>query len=92
MKAPVVIAHVSLACWPGLRHDLAAQQLLQDLFEPLFGRLSTAHVQLVPQSFGVLTEAAADGLLAAFPDSRFMQKTHFDDGGVFDQIYTPGGK
>ena len=23
---------------------------------------------------------------------RVAQKTHFDDGGVFDQIYTPGGK
>ena len=23
---------------------------------------------------------------------RQAQKTHFDDGGVFDQIYTPGGK
>lgn len=70
MKAPVV-THVSLACWPGQRHELAARQLQQDLSEPLLGRLSTAHVQLVPQSFGVLTEAAADCLLAAFPDSRF---------------------
>ncbi|MFZ8455695.1 sulfate transporter subunit, partial [Staphylococcus aureus] len=23
---------------------------------------------------------------------RSAQKTHFDDGGVFDQIYTPGAK
>jgi sulfate transport system substrate-binding protein len=23
---------------------------------------------------------------------RMAQKTHFDDGGVFDQIYAPGGK
>ena len=26
----------------------------------------------------------------AFGGWRSAQKTHFDDGGVFDQIYTPG--
>ncbi len=70
MKAGVT-AHVSLACWPGLRHEQAAQQLACSLREPLFGTLSTAHVQLVPQSFGVLTEAVVDSLLAAFPQVRF---------------------
>lgn len=70
MKAGVT-AHVSLACWPGLRHEQAAQRLLRDISEPLLGTLSTAHVQLVPQSFGILTEAVADSLLAAFPNSRF---------------------
>ncbi len=63
--------HVSLACWPGLRHDEAAQHLESEASEPLFGTLSTDHVQLVPQSFGVLTEAVADGLMAAFPRIRF---------------------
>ncbi|HEY1129277.1 MAG TPA: sulfate ABC transporter substrate-binding protein [Roseateles sp.] len=28
----------------------------------------------------------------AFGGWRLAQKTHFDDGGVFDQIYTPGAK
>lgn len=69
MKAGVT-AHVSLACWPGLRHEQAAQRLTGELSEPLFGALSTAHVQLVPQSFGILTEALVDGLLAAFPRVR----------------------
>ena len=70
MKAGVT-AHVSLACWPGLRHVQAAQRLAHDISDPLFGTLSTAHVQLVPQSFGVLTEAVADSLFVAFPQVRF---------------------
>jgi hypothetical protein len=65
------VAHVSLACWPGLRHEQAAQGLLHDISEPLFGTLSTAHVQLVPQSFGILTEGVVGSLLAACPNSRF---------------------
>ena len=70
MKAGMT-GHASLACWPGLRHEQAAQRLLTDNSEPLLGTLSTAHVQLVPQSFGILTEAVVDSLLAAFPNSRF---------------------
>ena len=69
MTRPTV--HVSLACWPGLRHDQAARHLASDVVEPLFGRLCTDHVQLVPQNFGVLTEAVVDGLIAAFPQVRF---------------------
>lgn len=63
--------HVSLACWPGMRHDQAAQHLAGEVFEPLFGRLCTDHVQLVPQSFGVLTDAMVDDLKLAFPRVRF---------------------
>lgn len=39
--------------------------------EPLFGALSTAHVQLVPQSFGIVTEDLADRLRAASPGTQF---------------------
>lgn len=63
--------HVSLACWPGLRHEQAAKNLAREVSEPLFGTLSTDHVQLVPQSFGVLTEELVDALVAAFPRVRF---------------------
>lgn len=69
MTGPTV--HVSLACWPGLRHDQAARHLAGAAVEPLFGRLCTDHVQFVPQNFGVLTEAMVDGLMAAFPQVRF---------------------
>lgn len=63
-------AHVSLACWPGLRHRAAAELLREPIDEPLFGRLSVDHVQLVPQSLGCLTEALADALRADLPGTR----------------------
>ena len=33
-------AHVSLACWPGMRHEAAAALLHAPIGEPLFGPLS----------------------------------------------------
>jgi len=66
-----VPVHVSLASWPGLRHEQAAQHLSEEISEPLFGVLSTAHVQLVPQNFGMLTEPLAEQLMAAFVQVRF---------------------
>lgn len=64
-------AHASLACWPGLRHEAAAALLHEPVEEPLFGRLSTEHVQLVPQSLGCLNEALAEALRTAHPGTRF---------------------
>lgn len=66
-----VPVHVSLASWPGLRHEQAAQHLSEEIGEPLFGVLSTAHVQLVPRNFGMLTEDLTEQLMAAFPQVRF---------------------
>ncbi|TBR75386.1 MAG: hypothetical protein EPN64_13170 [Burkholderiaceae bacterium] len=60
-----------MASWPGLRHEQAAERLLETVVEPCFGELSTAHVQLVPQNFGVLGEDLADRLVAEFPASKF---------------------
>ncbi|GAO20860.1 MULTISPECIES: hypothetical protein [Comamonadaceae] len=64
-------AHVSLACWPGMRHEAAAALLHAPIGEPLFGPLSAEHVQLVPQSTGCLTEDRADALRMAHPRTRF---------------------
>lgn len=64
-------AHVSLACWPGLYHEDAAQRLADPPVEPCFGRLSTEQVQLVPQSMGLLDETLVDALSEAFPDTQF---------------------
>lgn len=63
--------HVSLARWPGMRHEAAAALLDAPIEEPLFGRLSVAHVQLVPQGVGCLSEALADTLREAHPATRF---------------------
>lgn len=64
-------AHVSLSCWPGLSVGEAASHLVNAVTEPLLGELSTAHVQLVPQSRGQLTRSLADQLREAFPATRF---------------------
>jgi hypothetical protein len=63
--------HASLACWPGLRHEEAAARLREPVEEQLWGKLSVAHVQLVPQSLGCLTEALADTLRATCPGTQF---------------------
>lgn len=63
--------YVSLACWPGLRHAVAAERLHEPPAEPLFGTLHTEHVQLVPQNLGRLDEDVADILLAGHPGTRF---------------------
>lgn len=69
MKSTV---NVSLASWPGMRHEEAAAALLRSRpIEPVFGQLHIEHVQLVPQSFGILSESLVDGLRAAHPTTRF---------------------
>lgn len=48
-----------------------AMLLACDSSEPLFGKISTSHVQLCPQNFGQLTDAVVDDLMALYPDTRF---------------------
>jgi sugar phosphate isomerase/epimerase len=62
---------LSLASWPGLDYGGVPDVLASAHDEPLFGTLSTAHVQLVPQTLGLLDEERVDGLLGAFPSTRF---------------------
>ncbi|QKL61257.1 hypothetical protein HI808_06025 [Ralstonia solanacearum] len=64
-------ACLSLACWPGLDYGRVPEMLECTHTEPLFGTLSTTHVQLVPQTTGRLDEARVDALLAAVPAIRF---------------------
>lgn len=40
------------------------------IVEPLFGRLSSAQVQLCPQSRGILSEERAASLRSAYPDTK----------------------
>ncbi|NKA33292.1 hypothetical protein ACQVRY_13815 [Ralstonia pseudosolanacearum] len=63
-------ACLSLACWPGLDYGRVPEVLARTHTEPLFDTLSMAHVQLVPQTVGLLDEARADGLLAVSPATR----------------------
>lgn len=67
---------ISLAAWPGLRHLDAAGLAIQSsraggLSEPAFGSIACAQVQVVPQSFGQLTESVAAQLRDRYPEVRF---------------------
>ena len=64
-------AHVSLAGWPGLRVAQAMRSAALGASDPLFGPLSTAEVQLVPQSLGQITPDDAAQLRLDWPGTRF---------------------
>jgi hypothetical protein len=63
---------ISLASWPGAHHLDAAEALLdRTVVEPLWGEISPRNVQLVPQSFGQLTQSFVVALRERWPGSRF---------------------
>ena len=67
---------MSLACFPGLRHEAAAHIAHEatrsgTLWEPAVGALVCDDVQLVPQSMGLLSEQAALSLKELYPSTRF---------------------
>ena len=76
LRTEALKVNVSLACFPGLRHEVAAKVAHEgvmsgSLFEPGVGRLVCEHVQLVPQNMGCLTEDTALGLKELYPSTRF---------------------
>lgn len=65
-------ACLSLAAFPGLRHEKAIEYAHGKTHEePLFGRLSTEHIQLVPQNHGLISEELCKVLVAGYPETRF---------------------
>ncbi|MDF0506872.1 hypothetical protein POK33_39660 [Burkholderia cenocepacia] len=62
---------ISMACWPGLRQEAALAMLEASHDEPVFGRLSMEHIQLVPQTFGTVTDEVVESILSAYPSVRF---------------------
>lgn len=63
---------LSLAAFPGLRHEAAAHLAATQVHEePLLGVLSTEHVQLVPQNHGFLSESLCTQLREAYPQTQF---------------------
>lgn len=67
-----MMINASTAMFPGLPL-LDAVRLLHetDISEPLFGPISTRHVQLCPQNATQITEALCDDLLDTYPDTKF---------------------
>ena len=66
-------ANVSLAAFPGARYDEALHRaLVLPVSEPALGKLSTRHVQLVPQTCREqLTRELAQEIARRFPDTQF---------------------
>lgn len=62
--------HATTACFPGFSTRSALMRLRAGISEPQLGPLSTAHVQICPQSFGVIDEGEAEALRAAFPEMQ----------------------
>lgn len=63
--------NLSLASFPLTRFVPALMLGMNGVSEPLLGNLVLDHVQLCPQNLGVLTEEAADELMAMSPETRF---------------------
>lgn len=68
--------NVSLAAFPGLRHEQAACRAIEGVLdgtlqEPCLGQLAATHVQLVPQNIGLLNEDLADDLMRAYPGTQY---------------------
>lgn len=64
--------NVSLASYPGERHLNAAARAIQTPpSEVMFGQLSTDHIQLVPQNFGIVDEDLVDELKSKYPHTQF---------------------
>ena len=68
--------NISLASFPAMRHEVAVQAAIPaayagELTEAVFGAICADHVQLVPQSFGMLDEDLCEVLMATYPATQF---------------------
>lgn len=69
MKA---VVNTASACFPGWALlDSVRACLTGSLEEPMLGQLSTSHIQLCPQSRGLITESVCDVLQETYPDTQF---------------------
>lgn len=85
------------ANFPGIPARTAIQRLLDGVYEPVYGRLSTEHVQICPQNRGHINEAFCEELLRIAPGTQFrlhanakvMPKHHFLDASTLDDSTLP---
>lgn len=86
--------NAATAMWPGHHFENAVELLKAGVCEPLYGVVSTKHVQLCPQSTGHLTEAACEAIADRYRSTRFrlhanarVQRGHkFIDASNFDDV------
>jgi hypothetical protein len=83
--------HISLGAFPCKRFDDAIGLAMNGVSEPLLGELSTQHLQLCPQNFGVLTEEMALNYrqtpmqFRLHANVRVLKEMRFADFSNFDQ-------
>lgn len=65
---PVVCA--TTAQFPGLSVQRALSEISSGVHEGVWGLLSSAHIQLCPQSAGILSEEEVERLASAYPQSQ----------------------
>lgn len=66
-------AQIALASWPGLDPMRAMEQAVEGASDPLLGPLGCERVSICPQNCrGALDEAAADALMARWPQIEFL--------------------
>jgi hypothetical protein len=73
LKKAGPVVNISLAAFPGMRHEQATERAVTraragELNEKFLGVISTGHIQLVPQNFGLLSESLVDDLMDAYPE------------------------
>lgn len=65
-----LVVNAASACLPGRTWKQVVASLMDGVHEPAWGQLQTNHLQLCPQHPGDLTDAIADELMAAAPDTQ----------------------
>lgn len=67
----IPVIHTATASFPAMPLLDAVKACASGISEPLLGTLSSAHMQLCPQSRGRITEAVCDELMARHPQTQF---------------------
>lgn len=89
--------HGATAMFPALPVTQAVANIVAGVDEPLYGRAGAVHIQLCPQSFGHLSEAACEAMAAKYPDTRFrlhanarvLSRLHLLDASTFNDDTRP---
>lgn len=59
------------ACWSSYSYEDAISRISEGTIEPLFGQLSSEHVQLCPQHTNFLSEEVIMSLMTSYPNIQF---------------------
>jgi len=63
--------HATTAQFPGLSWRLACKKVHEGFLEPFWGKISTDHVQICPQTSATVDTAAAEFLMEKYPQTKW---------------------